>query len=58
MRLDDAAADGQAEPAAAAGTRPALLDAVEAFEQPLELVIRNARSAVLDDQAQSDILPL
>ena len=53
--FDDRACDREAEAAAAAIARAALIEAVEAFEDLLELVGRDARPAIADGDLESAV---
>ena len=56
MGFDDRACDREAEAGAAAIARAAVIEAVEAFEDVLELVGRNARPAVADGDLESAVV--
>ena len=55
MGFDDRACDRKAEAAAAAIARAAVIEAVEAFEDLLELVGRDARPAIADGDLESAV---
>ena len=52
MRGDDAAADGEAEAGAALVARIGRVDLLEALEDAVELVGRNAAPLILDDEGE------
>ena len=56
MGFDDRACDRETEAAAAAIARAAVIEAVEAFEDLLELVGRDARPAIADGDLESAVL--
>lgn len=55
MGFDDRACDREAEAAAAAIARAAVIEAVEAFEDLLELARRDARPAIADGDLESAV---